>query len=153
MNGYYTDSFQFGTRRLFLILSVVSMILAAGVAFYRSFIEPRRISDEIQSHLRTLATRRPQSMTPHQWEAAVAWTSNLHGNSSYSFLGDPNIPAMRAFERRLAQKLEGHVDMQTIDWIWDEYAELCECGADYQKFRPQMYEEISSGQDWGYNIR
>lgn len=79
-------------------------------------------------------------MTPQQWERAVAWTLNLHFNS----LGwqKDDVRKLQEFEDRFDAKLAGNVDMNTIHWIWDEYSRLCPYGARYQRFKPQMMEEI-----------
>ena len=50
---------------------------------------------------------------------------------------------MRQFREELASKLEGPVSMETIQWIWDSYAMLCRGGANYQRFRPVMMDEIA----------
>jgi hypothetical protein len=93
-------------------------------------------------------------MTRGQWGSAVAWTLNLHGNSLLRFEADRS--AITAFEKRLKGKLAGRVDMQTIDWIWNEYANLCPHGASYQRFKPQMLEEINevgpNDDVWGMNV-
>ena len=90
-------------------------------------------------------------MTARQWESAVAWTLNLHGNSLLQFqasLGD-----ITEFRSELGDRLNGPVDMSTINWIWDRYAGLCSGGENYQRFRPQMNDEIlKGGANWGLAV-
>lgn len=142
---------QFGIRALFVVLTVLAILLAGYGWLYRKHIEPRQHTAAIEQHLKSLALRRPQELTPRQWESAVAWTGNLHANSLLRFQADG--PAIRHLEQRLAKKLAGDVNLDTIHWIWDEYAKACPGGAAYQRFRPQMMEEIEAGGgNWGLTI-
>ena len=143
---------RFRLRSVFVILGVLAVLFAGYGWFHRKFVEPRRHSDAIERHIESLAARRPKDVSPRQWESAVAWTLNLHGNSLLMFQADgPNI---RNFEKRLADKLSGDVNLETIHWIWDEYAKICSGGRQYQRFRAQMVDEIQSGGgNWGLKVR
>ena len=146
-----TGDFQFGTRSLFVLLAVLSVVFAGYGWLNREYLEPHRRAGAVEQQIRLLAARRPKDMTPRQWESAVAWTLNLHGNSLMFAQADG--PTIRRFERQLAKKLAGDVNMETIHWIWDEYADICPGGASYQRFKPQMLEEIAQGgANWGMNI-
>ena len=65
-------------------------------------------------------------------------------------------PTIEAFEQRLKQKLDGDVDLETIYWIWDEYAGICPHGASYQRFRVQMQDDIDNvgpnDDPWGMRV-
>ena len=92
-------------------------------------------------------------MTRKQWESAVAWTNNVHGNSQ-TYLAE--VDAIRSLRLEIERKLEdtdGDVDMETIHWIWDSYARLCNGGKRYQRFRQQMIDDIANGNvNWGIPI-
>lgn len=138
-------------RSLFIILGVLAVLFAGYGWFYRKFEEPLRHSDAVKRHLESLVNRRPHDMSPRQWESAVAWTLNLHGNSLIMFQADG--PTISKFEQRLAERLNGDVNMETIHWIWDEYAKICPGGESYQRFRSQMIDEIESGGgNWLMNV-
>jgi hypothetical protein len=138
-------------RWLFIGLALLAVVLGGAVWFHRAYIEPRQHALAIDQDLRALRLRRPENLTPRQWESAVAWTSNLHGNSLLRFQTD--LPTLRRFRQRLKQKLTGEVDLQTIYWIWDEYAKVCKGGKDYQRFREMMQEEIDAGgASWGLQV-
>lgn len=141
---------QFGIRALFVVLTVLAMLLAGYGWFYRQYLEPAQQFGAIEKQLKSLSNRRPPELTPGQWESAVAWTLQLHGNSlPFSVDG----PTMRRFDQRLANKLRGKVNLETIHWIWDEYAAICPHGAAYQRFRAVMMEEIEAGGgDWNLNV-
>ena len=141
---------QFYLWHLF-VLTVVVAILAAFFGWVLRQEASGRHARAVQKRIESLAARRPSDMTPSEWESAVAWTLNLHGNSLLRFQAEP--ATIRWFEQRLAQKLRGDVNMSTIHWIWDEYAEICSGGAHYQRFRRQMEDEIErGGGGWGLNI-
>lgn len=143
--------FRFGMRSLFVTLGILAVLLAGYGSYHRRYVEPRRYANAVERRLESLVTRRPPNMSPRQWESAVAWTLNLHGNSLMPF--QAKGAAISSFDERLAKKLAGPVDMSTIHWIWDEYAGICRGGANYQRFRAMMLEEIESGGgDWGMNV-
>jgi hypothetical protein len=146
-----TPGFRFGTRGLFLLLTLLCLLLAAYAWLDRRILEPGRRADAVQCHLESLASRRPDDMSPRQWESAVAWTLNLHGNSFLRFQADG--PAIAAMQRRLESRLADPVGMDTIHWIWDEYGQICQGGANYQRFRAMMIEEIDAGGgNWNMQI-
>ena len=143
--------FRFGIGSLFVAITVLAVLFAGYGWLDRRILEPRRRSESVHRRLESLARRRPNDLSPRQWESAVAWTLNLHGNSLVRFQADGT--KLRNFDERLAKKLAGEVNLDTIHWIWDEYAEICSGGANYQRFRSRMDEEIGSGgADWGLNV-
>lgn len=142
---------RFGTRSLFVLITVIAIPLAGYAWLDRRFGEPRRQAQAVERRLESLAMRRPSSMSRRQWESAVAWTLNLHGNSLIMFQADAS--EIRTFDQKLAKRLSGNVDLETIHWIWDEYAKACPGGANYQKFRSHMdYEIKSGGGNWGMHV-
>lgn len=143
---------RFGLRSLFVALTLLAVLAAGYGWFNRRILEPSRQTRAIEQHLESLAARRPKDMSPRQWESAVAWTLNLHGNSLIRFQADAD--ELGAFERRLAAKLTNDVNMDTIHWIWDEYAKVCPGGEKYQRFKGMMMEEIEAGGgNWGIKVR
>lgn len=139
--------FRFGIRSMFVAITLLAVFFASYGWFDRRILEPRRQSEAVQRHIESLAGRCPRDMSPRQWANAVGWTLNLHGNSLIMFQADGT--KIRKFDERLAKKLAGEVNMDTIHWIWDEYAEICPGGANYQRFRSQMDDEIEhGGGDW-----
>jgi hypothetical protein len=88
----------------------------------------------------SMESRRPANVTRGRWASAVRWTHNLHGNSLLPFQRDSQTIA--AFKQRLETRLAGEVNMDTIDWIWDEYDRICPGGHNYQRFKALMLEEM-----------
>lgn len=46
------------------------------------------------------------------------------------------------FEARIEKGVSGKVDAATIEWIWDEYANVCSGGEKYQRFRIMVNESL-----------
>ncbi len=135
----FTDPSRIGRREWFGISFVVVCALMAFVIWWpsESFRESVKLRDVIDS----LAKRRPSDMEPGQWKIAVWWTSNLDGNS-LTYRADAS--SIRSLREQLERRLEGDVNMVTIEWIWDSYADLCPSGKRYQRFRQQMLDEIAA---------
>ena len=137
-------------RRWWIALLVAAVPIVA-VLWYRQTTEPYREAERIRVLVISLTGRRPENLTSKQWQSAVAWTNNLHCNSLVWGFNDG--PAIRDFRLRLEAKLESSVTMDTIEWIWDEYAALCPLGARYQRWRKVMLDEIGNGGgNWGITI-
>ncbi|MEZ6043582.1 MAG: hypothetical protein R3C20_24050 [Planctomycetaceae bacterium] len=80
-------------------------------------------------------------MEPSQWKVAVDWTNNLNSNSLV--WGFKDGAAIRRHRKQIEERIQRKVDMDTITWIWDQYAELCPAGARYQQWRQVMLDEIA----------
>ena len=128
--------FQFSLRSLLMAVAVVALALGVWKSFDKRFLEPVRHSNEILRMIDSLAMKRPSGLTRGQWGVAVGWTHNLHCNSLLAYQAD--LPEIRSFQRRLEERIGAGVDMATIDWIWDQYAELTETGNEYQWYREHM---------------
>jgi hypothetical protein len=145
-------AFRFGLRALLLSVGLLGVMFGGYAWFDRTIAEPMRRVALIERQIESLAARRPSNLTPRQWESAVAWTLNLHGNSLIRFQAETD--EIVAFQQRLGKQLAGPVDLTTIHWIWDEYAQVCPGGANYQRFREMMIEEIEAGGgDWSLKVR
>ena len=134
--------------------SITLLVIAVSVAvalWHRQATEPHREAAKIRGLILSMASRRPDNLTSKQWESAVAWTNNLHCNSLVWGFNDG--PAIRNLRLRLEAKLDSPVTIDTIKWIWDQYAELCPLGAKYQQWRKVMLDEIDNGGgNWGMVI-
>jgi hypothetical protein len=95
----------------------------------------RRWYNAVEDRIVRLADKRPDGVTPEQWAACLHWTWQLHTNwgPSYGFRASARDGFLAEFDRRL----DGKVDLGTIDWIWDQYCLNSTGGAGYSKrYRP-----------------
>lgn len=96
----------------------------------------------VELQILKLAPRCPTEVTPAQWAQCLLHTWNLHcnfGHWSY-FPHDQREPFIAEFEERL----NGPVNLGTIDWIWDDYSRRVPRAASYLRYRPttlQMLED------------
>jgi hypothetical protein len=59
----------------------------------------------------------------------IGWTWNLHGNWGYPAFFDRH--ELQRFANELDQRVDGRVELATIDWIWDQYANHTRGGQRY----------------------
>ena len=101
-----------------------------------NYLRRLRASEAILSRIDSLVLRSPTDVSRHQWNVPIFWTHNLHSNSLLAF--DAPLEDIRRFQRQLESRVQGDVDMSTIDWIWGQYATLTAAGERYQHYRDWM---------------
>ena len=134
--------YQFSLRGLLGAFVVIALIFGACRWLDQKFGEPGRRDSAILKTIDSLAYKRPPELTRGQWSVAVGWTHNLHCNSLLFTQG--KLHDIRQFQAELEERVEGDVSMETIHWIWDQYAELTECGQSYQRFREPMLQDMQT---------
>ncbi len=108
----------------------------------------------VEYRILRLAEKRPAEVSPDQWAFCVYWTWQLHDNyGGYEFF-DParRGPFLAEFDRRL----DGRVDLGTIDWIWDQYVEHAKGRYFSENFRPtspQRLRQVSEGKMGELNLQ
>ncbi|HEX4606648.1 MAG TPA: hypothetical protein VH092_00425 [Urbifossiella sp.] len=131
-----------GTLRRRWALWVGAVVAAAGgtASLWFGSVEPGRTHREWYHRagrgIGALADKRPPDVPPGQWEFAVGWTRNLHGNCGST---RPAVAAgwREGFVVELERRLAGPVSLADIDWIWDEYAAHTRSGRAYSdRYRP-----------------
>ena len=110
------------------------------IAVEHSIVGRTYYARKLEAHIDGLIAKRPSNLSSAQWQCMVNWTRNLHGNSLIAF--QVSTRDIAAFEVRVGKKLSGNVDAATIEWIWDEYAEICPGGERYQRFRTMVNEVL-----------
>ncbi len=131
---------RFGIRALLVTTSLFAIFCAAIVAVRQSIVGRVQSSQRLGTLIDGLYLRQPKDLTVAQWRCMVSWTLNLHGNSLIAH--QTTTREIIAFETRFEKQLLGHVDADTIEWIWDEYAKICRGGQNYQRFRLMLNEEL-----------
>jgi hypothetical protein len=137
-------------KSVYLVVCAIAVLLC-GIVFWYGVLRPVSYrmdwSKRVRKDLRELIGKRPADIPPGQWEFAVGWTLNLHANcAAYA---TTSLDELELFEERLEAKLRGRVDLTTIDWIWDEYERITDCGKRYSdKYRPTkspVFQEAAEG--------
>jgi hypothetical protein len=144
----------------FLLPVVVLLVLGLASVVWFRVIEPlkrhRLFCDHVRAELTMLAKKRPANVTRKQWENVVAWTLNAHANC---ITYERNMPPedMEGFETELHQRLQGEVNLATIDWIWDEIIRLTSIGQRYSDYyRPTLPRKLKEFEEenmrWGIEV-
>jgi hypothetical protein len=113
---------------------ILLVLVVAGIVFWFPKIEQNRrhslFCDRVHFQFLSLAKKRPLNVSRQQWEGVVAHTINAWANC---LTFTKNIPPaeMDRFEHELHQRVQGPVDLATIDWIWDEVVRLTPNGQSY----------------------
>jgi hypothetical protein len=126
--------------RSLLVVVFLGMALLAAYCFvlvpYFRFGETR---DRIEGSVRELAQHRPDGVSKRQWSYVVGWTGVAVGNVFFVPSSVKDEQRYYDFADELERRLQGRVEMSTIDWIWDRYEELGEHGRSYsERFRPTV---------------
>jgi hypothetical protein len=115
---------SFSLRSMLLGVLLISLVLAFVAPFVRFVSEQRKFLGlvvQVQEEIESLELRRPPDVPPDQWNRAVAWTRNLIGQVYFlPVASDPD--SLEQLRDELRQKLNGSVDLGTLQWIW-EYCE------------------------------
>jgi hypothetical protein len=142
------------------LVAIFGCLAVAALIFWLEQVEPRRRHQEwcqrVHGELRSLANKRPPELTREQWENVIAWTLNAHGNCLIPCWRIPSSERDR-FEAELKRRLRERVDLQTIDWIWDEIVRMSPYGKtysdDWRPTLPQRLKEFEEGkQTWGIEV-
>ncbi len=136
--------FQYGRWNLLVLVTIVAGVLAFWVFQIQHAQEHRRRYDRVQVCIDKLVQKRPTNVTVEHWNSMVWWTENLKANCLPGpFIKDE--PRFRRFVSELEKKVEGDVDIETIDWIWDEVVEISTVGQTYSdQYRPTTPEGLKT---------
>jgi hypothetical protein len=131
---------QFTLKTLLTTTAIIAVCCAAAVAIKQSIVGRNHYASKLGVHIDSLYGRRPANLNAARWDCMVDWTHNLHCNSLIAF--QTSTAEIASFEARLDERLSGKVDVATIEWIWDEYANVCRGGQAYQRFRLSANEDL-----------
>jgi hypothetical protein len=118
-------------------LALLGGAAAIGVAV---FTAPHRNLNawnrDVISRLESAKALPPAGATAEQWEAVIGWTQNAFPNVFFTPNHIVDAARFREFQRQLASRLTGDVDLDTVAWIWDQVAIHGTNGGEYgRRFR------------------
>lgn len=116
-----------------LWMGVVCLAIGAGVLWRWGFDPVRRhaaFCRATRAEFVLLAEKLPPKITRKQWTHIVAWTLNAHANC---LAFEQNIPQQDRdrFLEQLRARVRNPVELETVDWIWDELVRLTSHGEAY----------------------
>lgn len=117
------------------LLWVLPLALCVGLIapVLQSVIRQRnfyRLHGQTWDKIRSLAVRCPLDVPPDQWQKAVDWTANLIVQVYFSPVqSDPK--SLKELHDRLSEKINGAVDLTTLQWVWEHCEEAPRDGAVY----------------------
>ena len=106
-----------------LVASLTAIIvpIARQIYLQRTFFgHVQSVRDTIDS----FQSRRPADVPEGQWKEAVSWTSNVICQDFFA----PNreeFPGLIALAKGLEQKAKSPVDLNTLQWVWDQCESSC----------------------------
>jgi hypothetical protein len=132
------------SRKIVKAIWAIVAIVVLGIAFV-VFPQMRHVHNcqRVEADVRALALKRPADVTRDQWQYMVGWTINDVGNC----LASPRYAdsgKLAQFANELHLRCAGKIDVSTIDWIWDQIAEMSpNYGKPYSdKYRPTTPERL-----------
>lgn len=146
------------------LIAAFACFVFGGVCFWVIVLEPihryNQCNRRIRATFESLKPRRPDNLTRRQWAGVVGWTMNAGSNCLGYDLHWPNdstgftdaLNKLEQFEKELNHRFAGPVDIETIDWIWDELARITKYGKrysdNYRPTLPERLEEFAAGNPW-----
>jgi len=115
---------RFSVRGFLTVLVLLSILLYTYQVIIVSeerFCQTRR---RVHDSLWSLHDRCPKEVTPAKWEEIVRQTREPVIGCLFWSAEIRDMPRYYRFVDELDERLEGEVDMGTIDWIWDEFVEI-----------------------------
>ncbi|MDY0169920.1 MAG: hypothetical protein RBS80_25480 [Thermoguttaceae bacterium] len=130
---------------LILFIGVVVWVAWTAIPQMRYNQRSRRINQKIAD----LRAQQPPDVRADLWNECIAWASIAHCNICFSE-GHTTYEAMVRYEENLEEKLEGDVDLTTIEWIGERLAETGPHGQQYmEKWRKQWQSMIQHAEQGG----
>ena len=130
---------------------IVVILSIPGLALWHFKIRPHRegmrTDKQMQRAILQLATKCPADVSRERWAHCIGWTWQLHGNYGPYWHWDQD--ERQGFIEELEQRVNGPVDMATIDWIWNQYVEHADGGENYEGYRPTRPESLAEVDSYG----
>jgi hypothetical protein len=120
-----------------------SMIIVAILAAFLGFLvvpmlrhidrqnkraEYRRVAHSLVGMIDALTTRAPEGVSSAVWTCAVKQTMACQFNVCFASEPAPSAEELYDLREELDRKLLGTVDLKTLEWMWDRYAQMGPAG-------------------------
>lgn len=122
---------------IFLLVILFMAWLSIVVRDWVSVSIYLRRASSINDKICALQQRRPVDVAAKPWQSAIGWASIAHCNICAT-PSHCSYEAMCNYEKELDAKLQGHVDLQTIAWIFEKLSDTGPHGRRYIiRFKPE----------------
>lgn len=127
---------QFRLRTLLVCVAILATAFAC-LAFVGKITEYPRHQSRGARLLETLDTRCPATVSPQTWDDATGWAITAYHNICFN-ANHTTLKELDSFVADTEERLNGPVDLATIDWIWARLAATGPHGEAYaSRFLPQ----------------
>jgi hypothetical protein len=115
------------------------------------------VRDTMDLAILRLSLECPNELSEHQWGYCIVWTWIMHGNFGCTHLSVPTEDLNRIADD-LNRRIDEGADLDTIDWIWDEYLLAYPRIAVYEHWRPtgpenkETFENLKTGVSSNYSL-
>jgi hypothetical protein len=131
---------RFTVARLMVAVAFVAVWLGFCIVPVWRQAEFHRLARQIDEPIRKLRATRPYEVSPSVWECAHNWTITAYCNVCFS-PGHVRTEEMYRLREDVRRKLEGEINLDTLEWIWDRLAQTGPHGKRYvERFRPRFQE-------------
>jgi len=131
-------------RRISLVGALVAVAMTAVLLGFcivpvGRHLEWTRLKQQMDSSIRYMQPSQPNSISPDVWECAHNWVVTAYGN--ICIIEGTSKPEMYRLRDDLQKKLNGRIDLGTLNWIWNRLGESGQHGKRYtERFGPSFRE-------------
>ncbi len=127
--------------RICLAASAVMLIpVVAHLLLYVSAASNRELNlwnEKLVQKLEQSKANPPEGMSQDEWENIVGWTQVAIPNCLYHPDYIVDWERYDAFRKRFLTTPSGKIDIETIEWTWEELSSISKNGRQYsERFRP-----------------
>ena len=131
------------------VVAFVALLAAgAGVFYFVRDAQRREVVSRVTADIESLRPRRPAGLSARHWDHVVGMSKTAVANCCFGG-GVRSWPDFERFAGELHPRAAaGPVDLQLIDWIWDNLARTTFIGQNYSdRFRPTNPEEMKQWEE------
>ena len=133
-----------------IVVAPFSLFWFAGL---RPGVQQQRLTTNIAESIDNLRHKRPSGFTRNEWAYIVGRTQNAQANCCSSFYQITDYEHFKRFAEELKHRVADDVDLQTVDWTWDEFVAFSSSGPSYsEQNRPTSRERIKEAGISSYDI-
>jgi hypothetical protein len=114
-------------KTVFGLMAAIGLTLALLgplVSNVRQRRQDYRHVDHVRRTILSLHGRCPPEVPAVQWKEAIDWTANVIGQDFFVPRPEESM-GLQELSQGLDLRVQGEVDLATLQWVWDECARVC----------------------------